>query len=82
MGAMTLRLLGYLLGYVNVQGFPPSVVGWQAAEEAIAPLAPISTYPKFLSSCKRGIVQSLPFFPIAGEGLRGRSIYLISKEYI
>jgi rhodanese-related sulfurtransferase len=32
MGVMTL----HLLGYENVQGFPPSFVGWQAAGEAIA----------------------------------------------
>jgi rhodanese-related sulfurtransferase len=32
MGVMTL----YLLGYENVQGFPPSFAGWQAAGEAIA----------------------------------------------
>ncbi|WP_373693633.1 rhodanese-like domain-containing protein [Limnofasciculus baicalensis] len=31
MGVMTL----HLLGYENVQGFPPSFVGWQAAGEAI-----------------------------------------------
>lgn len=35
MGVMTL----HLLGYENVKGFPPSIVGWQAAGEAIAPLA-------------------------------------------
>ena len=33
MGVMTL----HLLGYENVQGFPPSFAGWQAAGEAIAP---------------------------------------------
>lgn len=32
MGVMTL----HLLGYDNVQGFPPSFVGWKAAGEAIA----------------------------------------------
>jgi rhodanese-related sulfurtransferase len=32
MGVMTL----HLLGYENVQGFPPSFAGWQAAGEAIA----------------------------------------------
>lgn len=32
MGVMTL----HLLGYGNVQGFPPSFVGWQTAGEAIA----------------------------------------------
>lgn len=36
MGVMTL----HLLGYENVQGFPPSFVGWQAAGEAIFPLSP------------------------------------------
>lgn len=35
MGVMTL----HLLGYKNVQGFPPSFAGWQAAGEAIAPLS-------------------------------------------
>jgi len=32
MGVMTL----HLLGYGNVQGFPPSFTGWQSADEAIA----------------------------------------------
>ncbi|MGA9380759.1 MAG: rhodanese-like domain-containing protein [Phormidium sp.] len=32
MGVMTL----HLLGYENVQGFPPSFAAWQAAGEAIA----------------------------------------------
>ncbi|QLE45379.1 rhodanese-like domain-containing protein (plasmid) [Nostoc sp. C052] len=32
MGVMTL----HLLGYENVQGFPPSFVGWKNAKEAIA----------------------------------------------
>jgi rhodanese-related sulfurtransferase len=32
MGVMTLRLLGY----DNVQGFPPSFAGWQTAGEAIS----------------------------------------------
>lgn len=32
MGVMTL----HLLGYENVQGFPPSFAGWQAAGEAIS----------------------------------------------
>ncbi|HEY9628520.1 MAG TPA: rhodanese-like domain-containing protein [Coleofasciculaceae cyanobacterium] len=31
LGVMTL----HLLGYENVQGFPPSFAGWQAEEEAI-----------------------------------------------
>jgi rhodanese-related sulfurtransferase len=35
MGVMTL----HLLGYENVQGFPPSFAGWQAAGEEIAPLS-------------------------------------------
>jgi rhodanese-related sulfurtransferase len=35
MGVMTL----HLLGYENVQGFPPSLAGWQAAGEAISPLS-------------------------------------------
>lgn len=35
MGVMTL----HLLGYENVQGFPPSFAGWQAAGEAIALLS-------------------------------------------
>ncbi|MEH1810736.1 rhodanese-like domain-containing protein [Nostoc sp.] len=32
MGVMTL----HLLGYENVQGFPPSFAGWKNAKEAIA----------------------------------------------
>ncbi len=35
MGVMTL----HLLGYENVQSFPPSFVGWQAAGEAISSLS-------------------------------------------
>ena len=35
MGVMTL----HLLGYENVQGFPPSFAGWQAAGEAISALS-------------------------------------------
>jgi len=35
MGVMTL----HLLGYENVQGFPPSFAGWQAAGEAISLLS-------------------------------------------
>lgn len=35
MGVMTL----HLLDYENVQGFPPSFVGWQTAGEAIAPIS-------------------------------------------
>ncbi len=35
MGVMTL----HLLGYENVQGFPPGVAGWQAAGEAVSLLS-------------------------------------------
>jgi len=41
MGVMTL----HLLGYGNVQGFPPSLAGWQAAGEKTFPLSTYNSPP-------------------------------------